>query len=371
MTTPPTVLFNAPNHIGLGHIARLSAVALALREMDGNIRSIFAIEGASHALVDALGLPFVALPSGHRMHKTLDWAAWSERERSILSLQISRSLVRSINPQLAVFDCFPSRAVITAAIQHNIPAILFLREMQDFSRYLSLVKDSLEHVALILVPHDAGSFRVPEVIRMKSCFIGKVVRPFSPGPTPVRDPVRPRIVITGGGGGFPATVSFYNLAMKALIELRRSFPFLEGSLIAGPLFREWQRLELIRGIRVIPFEADTLGAFCRADLVISASGYNTSAELEQVGVKTIFVPGPTKSDDQYTRAKQLASAHAHVECFDGSSATELARLAYNLLSRMIDVDNEPPAGAKKAAAILSSILSGLPISAIVDQHLVA
>jgi hypothetical protein len=39
MSAQRTVLFHPLNHIGLGHINRLSVIALALREIDKNIRT--------------------------------------------------------------------------------------------------------------------------------------------------------------------------------------------------------------------------------------------------------------------------------------------------------------------------------------------
>ena len=81
MSDPRTVLFHPLNHIGLGHINRLSVIALALREVDKNIRTPFVVEEAAHVLLDALGLPYVPLPSSHAMNDTAAWEAWSDSER--------------------------------------------------------------------------------------------------------------------------------------------------------------------------------------------------------------------------------------------------------------------------------------------------
>src|SRR3981189_543763 len=99
-----TVLFQPLNHIGLGHINRLSAIALALRQKDPLIRAPFVVEGAAQALLDVLVLPHIPLPSDHAMHDTEGWAAWSRGERSTLSLEISRVIVKSVQPQVIVFD---------------------------------------------------------------------------------------------------------------------------------------------------------------------------------------------------------------------------------------------------------------------------
>lgn len=75
MNDCPTVLFQPPNHVGLGHINRLSAIALALQEMHPSVRSVFVVEGSGHVLLDALNLPFVPLPSDHALFETEHWSA--------------------------------------------------------------------------------------------------------------------------------------------------------------------------------------------------------------------------------------------------------------------------------------------------------
>jgi predicted glycosyltransferase len=51
MGVQPTVLFHPLNHLGLGHINRLSVIALALREIDQNVRTPFVVEGGSYILL--------------------------------------------------------------------------------------------------------------------------------------------------------------------------------------------------------------------------------------------------------------------------------------------------------------------------------
>ena len=357
MSVQPTILFHPPNHVGLGHINRLSAIAIALRQRRETVRSIFVVEGAGHALLDALGLPFVPLPSSHALYETECWTSWSERERLTLPEEVSRAILRSINPQLVVFDCFPTQAFATAVFERKIPVVLCLREMQDLRKYLSHVRGLVEQVALILIPHEVGAFEVPKEIKMKSRFIGQIVRPFGTGMGPPSRPKHLQVIITGGGGGYPGTAIFYNLAMKALMELQRDIPTITGRLITGPLFQDWAQLELGSGVTVTTFEPDTLGAFSAVDLVVSAAGYNTSAELEQTGVRTILVPAERLWDDQYARANRLARRYSHVRTFSGSSPLELARVMLDVLQETTVVHSgNSSAGSCKAAELLCSML---------------
>ena len=237
MPTQPTVLFHPLNHIGLGHINRLSVIALALRQLDKRIRTPFVIEEASHILLDALGLPYVPLPSSHAMGDTDAWATWTAAERSRLQIDISRSILCTLDPDVVVFDCLPSPAFCDAVVDSELPIVLCMREMRDLSGYLGHTKGLLERASLLVIPHQEGTFRLPEELAAKSCFVGQIARQLTHPTQHVRDPDRPHILISGGGGGYPRTSAFYNLAMNAVAELRSRYPGLKGELIAGPLFR--------------------------------------------------------------------------------------------------------------------------------------
>lgn len=103
-----TVLFQPLNYIGLGHVNRLAVVALALRKLDSQIRTPFVVEEAANALLDALGLPYIPLPSSHSMNEGLAWEGWTEDERSDLQVELSQSILRTTAPQVVVFDFLPN-----------------------------------------------------------------------------------------------------------------------------------------------------------------------------------------------------------------------------------------------------------------------
>jgi UDP-N-acetylglucosamine--N-acetylmuramyl-(pentapeptide) pyrophosphoryl-undecaprenol N-acetylglucosamine transferase len=355
-----TILFHAPNRVGLGHLTRLSSIALAIRRTQTGVRPLFAIEGSGHVLLDVMGLPYLPLPSSYSMYKTECWAQWTEVDRRTLSKRLCRAIVKSVNPQLAVFDCFPSLAMVDAAVRQGTPVVLCLREMMDMSKYLAHIDRLLPYLALILIPHDPGTFEPPPSLHGKCRFVGQVVRPFADSRNLRSNIVdHPRIIITGGGGGFRGTASFYNLAMKAFCELRFVYPSLDGRLIVGPLFQEWTQLQVAPGITVVPFEADMMRAFSEADLVISAAGYNSVAEVEQVGVRGILVPSETNWDDQHARASRSARLHPHIRRFEGTDPEELACLAKTLLTGPPG-DPVTAGGAEKAAALLCSMLMKPP-----------
>ena len=357
MNNRRTVLFQPPNHVGLGHINRLSAIAIALTEMSESIRSVFAVEGSSHVLLDVLKLPSLSLPSDHDLFETEQWTCWSSDERRTLSQEVSRAILRTVRPQLVVFDCFPNPAFARAVFEEKIPALLCLREMRDIHKYLRHIDGLLSQIAHIIIPHSADAFELPEAIRVKSRFVGEIVRPFTRKFAAVSESAERSVLVTGGGGGYPGTVSLYNLAIKALTALRRLAPSITGRLITGPLFRDWAKLQPEAGISIAPFEPDMLGAFLAADLVICAAGYNVCAELACVGTRTILVPAERQWDDQYARARRLVETYPHFRVFNGSSAHDLARFVHDALQdTKITAIASSMDGARKAAEIILAIL---------------
>jgi predicted glycosyltransferase len=360
MSPQPTILFHPQNHVGLGHANRLGAIALALRQINAAVRTPFVLEGAHHLLFDALGLPYLPLPSSHLMFESDSWANWTKNERSTVTTEIGRAIISSLKPEVVVFDCIPNLAFASAVIEENLPVVLCLRETRDVERYVERLEYLLPYVKLVLVPHNPNEFSLPGPFRAKACFVGKVARQMKPaaGRTNDRRIGACRIVVSGGGGGYPGTVEFYNLALRALAELRSSGVEIEAQLIAGPLFMDWRRLELCGDVCVVPYDPDMASTFAAADLVICQAGYNTVAELEQTGTRVILSPAERKWDDQFTRARRTEQENLQFRVFQQSSPEDLAALAREML-RKADVDPRVPAqpeGARRAAEKLYSML---------------
>jgi predicted glycosyltransferase len=357
MSAPRTVLFHPLNHIGLGHINRLSVIALALHQLDPSVRTPFVLEEAAHILLDTLGLPYIPMPSSHAMSDSASWAAWTEGERCALQVQISASILKSISPQVVVFDCLPNLAFAEAVVESQIPIVLCLRQMRDLGSYLAHARDLLTRVRLILIPHPEGTIHLPEELAVKSRFVGQIARQATRVTASERDIAAPRIVISGGGGGYPRTVEFYNLAMRAVAKIREHHPQLKAQLIAGPLFRDWLLLQPIEGIALIPFEPDTLSTFAQADLVICQAGYNTVAELEQLGTKTLLVPAERQWDDQFSRAARVVRERKNFRAFRGETPSELAALAAEFLrDHLPGVIVPKPEGGINAARLICEMV---------------
>jgi len=221
------------------------------------------------------------------------------------------------------------------------------------------VRDLLPNLETIIVPHEPETCELPEFLRGKATYAGEIVRPLPLDPVPLALRLGGGgkcVVITGGGGGYPGTVDFFNLALRAFSEVRKELPELQGVLIAGPLFHDWFKLELVEGMRVTPFEPEADSIFATADLVISQAGYNTIAELAALGTPAICIPAERGFDDQFERAATVAEQFPNVHLFTGANAGELPTMIHKCLEGGGERRRGAgPKGAVKAAECLYSL----------------
>jgi UDP-N-acetylglucosamine:LPS N-acetylglucosamine transferase len=137
-------------------------------------------------------------------------------------------------------------------------------------------------------------------------------------------------------------------------------------LVTGPLFNDWWKLNLVDGVRVIPFDPYLSSTFASADVIICQAGYNTIAEVTQLGVPAICVPADRDMDDQYARAEQAAASNRN---FHVCMASEGDRLT-NLIDQCLQAppgtkfrDPVSPSGAQKAAEALLQLVAHSPSAA--------
>jgi UDP-N-acetylglucosamine transferase subunit ALG13 len=283
------------------------AIALAMRERRPNLPLLFVVEGDSHGLLQSADLPYVVFPSAPRFDGGED--SWLRSIRGRLLGSIAESIVVATNPSLIVFDCLPSPVFVAIAGRRSIPLAICVRKTKDMPDYLRRLRPVLEQARTIIFPHETNEIEAPEEFIEKSIFVGKIVRPLNRIPDLTSQGDESRIIISGGGGGYPGTVAFYNLALEALDKCRQTDPMLTATLITGPLFDEWSQLRPASGVRILPFDPEITNLFRRANLVICQGGYNTIAELTTLGVPVICVPAERGLDDQNERAMKTAETY--------------------------------------------------------------
>jgi UDP-N-acetylglucosamine--N-acetylmuramyl-(pentapeptide) pyrophosphoryl-undecaprenol N-acetylglucosamine transferase len=366
-----TIVFQPPNHIGLGHISRLLAIALAVRELDPRVRLPFVVGGHAHGLLEAHEVFHLALPLVRDGQVLTSATGWENAELHRIARDLAAAMMHTLAPDLVVFDCFPNEVVLDVVRARRLPVVICLRKSRQMAPFFEAIRHHGALVRAILIPHPPGECEIPADLLPKTHFTGPITRPFSlDADAPSRQrgnaderPSRRQVIVTGGGGGYPGTVEFYNLALDACARVRETVPAraLDILLVAGPLFTHWTDLQLPADVRVIPFDPHLSARLGQADTVICQGGYNTMAELVALGVPAICVPAERGSDDQFERARTLAAEHTQMQTYEGSDGGELATLIVRgLETGRTRTDASTPStsspGAQVAARLLVSLL---------------
>ncbi len=360
--TRQTILFQPPNHIGLGHVSRLLAIALATRELAPDLRLPFVVSGYAHGLVEAHGLPHLSLPGYAVADPYWRWQDWDTSEQHAVTVEIAAAMVHALCPDLIVFDCFPNRAMLEAVVDRELPMVFCVRKLRDMSKIVPTLRHQWPLVRAILVPHEPSESIIPEDLLPRTHFIGPVTKPMLPAAEPrPKDPASARIVISGGGGGYPGTVDCYNLALEACARVRATGRALDVVLVTGPLFDRWWDLRLVNDVRILPFDPHLVSLLADADLVLCQGGYNTMAEIVALGVPTICLPAERGSDDQFERAQSLTSETT--KTYIGSDPAALSDIITHLLQLgVVERQRRPATGARLAAELLIGALGTPPAS---------
>ncbi|WP_187143272.1 glycosyltransferase [Terriglobus albidus] len=355
-----TILFQAPNRVGLGHMNRLANIADRLHSFGEHVYTPFIVQGLTHSFLESRGFDAIAIPAFSTRSKNSLWNS-EDTARSFL-LSLSELILATHKPDLVVFDSFPSLEFAEATQQADIPMAICIRRVKDFDRYAQdpRVAQVLHASKILIVPHSEDEFTLPEPFQRKTAYVGPIVRELPIDPQPMALPESTLagkiVVITGGGGGHSSVLAFYNLALDAFRRLSEVESSLTCVLMAGPLFDQWRHLRDIPGVYIRSFSSDSLDIFATANLVITQAGYNTLAELFYLATPSICIPASRGFDDQFARANSYAKTCDYIETYEGASAAELAAKMETLLARSIPRSRPtPPSGALEAAVLLHNI----------------
>lgn len=360
-----SIVFQAPNRVGLGHMSRLSSIAAEVRLLEPSSRLAFIVEGSSHGFPEALGFPCLSFPHSASLFQDRHWSGWNLRQRQDLMLKLACAVVEELRPDCILFDTIVLMPLAIVAAHKGVTTGVCLRKRKPMAAFLKAFEREAERFSFFLFPHDPGEFDVPASMAGRSHFVGRTVR--KPVPHPDQDllPAHP-LVISGGGGGFPGTVDFYNTALEAADRVRRDRPDVPIILVAGPLFEDWARLRLPAGVIVIPFERNMPALLARARLVICQAGYNTLSEICSVAARAICVPASRAYDDQHERASAWAAWNRELVTLDAPDVNTLALAIH----RSLDTPGCAPAAfvdsggsARAAALVLSACRQPVPARA--------
>ena len=301
MARRPTMILATSNGIGMGHLARASAIARVLREHAEVI--VVSMAGAVAELPDSMGLRVEYIPGRDRnLMPRLRWDRYL-KERLV-------ALIDETGASLLAFDgVVPYPGIIAAKDARPEIRLLWMRrglwQWKPSRHLLALQSRLMDHIV------EPGDF----------------ARAFDTGPTSTRrdalltSPIslyqkqwalprakarkilglnqkRPAVLVQLGTGD-----NDVNQKMQAALEGLLGWPDLQVVLTKEPVDLSGKSLAPvgldIKVIRYFPL-ADLLHAF---DGAVAAAGYNGVHELLPAGLPTVFIPNIRGTDDQASRAR--------------------------------------------------------------------
>jgi spore coat polysaccharide biosynthesis predicted glycosyltransferase SpsG len=352
----PTIILATSNGVGMGHLARASAIALELKEIANPI--IVSMDGGVAEVPNFVGVRCEYIPGRDRgwMPRKL-WDAYL-RDRLL-------ALIEETDAQVLSFDgVVPYPGVIGAKLRKNDLALVWVRRglWQKKPQGLALGLQSMMMDAIIEPGDFARVYDHGPTKNRKDAVVTSAVSLYQEATALDRDEARkalgidldrPAVLVQLGTGD-----SDVNEKMTAALKGLIGWKDLQVVLTKKPIDANGNSLVPdgleIKQVRYFPL-AKVLHAF---DAAICATGYNGVHELLPALVPTVFVSNIRGTDDQEARAQwchDLGYA-LRADQADLTNITETVKLLQDLeerarLHRMCKKLPEAN-GAKEAAQIL-------------------
>ena len=297
----PTIILATSNGVGMGHLVRASAIALALREYANPI--IVSMAGGIAEIPDFMGIRCEYIPGRDRMWMPRDkWDAYL-RDRLL-------ALVDETGARVMSFDgVVPYPGVISAKFSQPKLSLVWVRRglwQKKPQRFvLGLQSQMMDH---IIEPGDfARAYDFGPTAKRKDFRLTAPVSLFQRSSALSREQARkvlgldlerPAVLVQLGTGD-----SDVNEKMSAALTGLLGWKDLQVILTKNPVGKDGQSLAPegldIRVVRHFPL-AEVLLAF---DAGVCATGYNGVHELLPAHVPTVFVSNIRGTDDQEARAQ--------------------------------------------------------------------
>lgn len=358
------IFYHAIDGTGLGHLMRLSAIAVAVRREAPHVHQLIATNAIHEEHLGQLEIPFLTLPrddSGPLL-------GLARQARTVSSDMAGRMLlhaVREYDPDVVVFDTHAPPRVVSEARREGRETILVLRRCRPKALEDSLDAGRLTDFTMVLAPYTADEFahgqprdlldRLEELGTLRHT--GGIAFDIPLDRSSVDASAEnlgvsagePVILITSGSGGYGALNGrFVDTATRAALGLRDSLPALRTISVAGPYARGRPAPE---GCVHVTSVRSLQPLMARADLVVAHAGYNSIQEVRRTGARAVLVPIYRKSEDQASFAELLA-ARGGVRVLEPEAPVAAFAAAYHELLGSPRPAPEAMSGAATAAAMI-------------------
>lgn len=328
MSVKGKVAFYSHDTVGLGHLRRCLKMAAAITDCLG-VQDGLIVTGSpwSGMLAPPAGFRFVSLPpvikNGPASYSPRDPALSTGAVLAGRRAILARELLQ-FAPQLLVVDNVPCGLkgeilpVLPELRSGGTRIVLSLRDVLDDEAAIraewqaagsfSALNRFYDEIWLFGDRHSATYQLIPAALYPRTILCGHLGDAHGFGRATARGAgVRPRILVTGGGGSDAGA-----LVTTYVAAVRERRPWARHHVVLGPDFPgeelpDMAGLEEL-GITMARFEPDMANAIREADVVVSMAGYNTVCEVLAAGQPMVLVPRIWPRREQWLRATELADA---------------------------------------------------------------
>lgn len=318
------VFFYVQHLLGIGHLARASRIAGAIRAAEMEITLVtggLPVRGFPGPDVHHIALPAVAVGDGAfaglvDADDTPADATFLDRRRDLLLAAFHEAA-----PDVVITEAFPfgrrqmrfELLPLMAAIEAARPRPLLLASVRDILQEKTKPGRDEETVELVQAHYDRllvhgdpafvrleDTFRLAAEIADKIAYTGLVCPP-----PPVPSPEKNDVVVSAGGGAVGAAL------VGAAIEAARLRPDLDQwCVITGPNLPDADYDGFVANapanVTLHRFRTDFTRLLASARVSVSQAGYNTVADILQAGCRALLIPYAAQGEtEQTTRAAKL------------------------------------------------------------------
>jgi predicted glycosyltransferase len=312
------ILYHAINGSGLGHLTRLSAIALAVQQEAPDVHQLMATSENYPLLLKRLRMPSIVLPQDDN-DPVLNLDRRLRMISAKLATRILSDTVRNYDPRILVFDTHAPRSLVEEAWSDGRQPVLVLPSCRDEVLAKLLREGALTRFALVLLPHtreqlaaiaSGGVLRQLDNLAVTR-YVGGIVFPSILGAAEVvrvaarhgiADGERLILICAGSGGYGAVDRQFIEKACRAAIERKRRDPSVRVICVAGPCSAS---MPASMDCAVIDAGPDLQLLTAQAELVLAQADYNTVQEVLRTGPRALLVPLARGAEDQAAFVRSL------------------------------------------------------------------
>lgn len=361
--------------LGIGHLARVSRIAAALKEAQIDVTMVSG--GAPVSGFPAASVKLVQLPpirARDTAFSALVDAAGRALSDDFKALRRDRLLAEfeKAEPDALIIEAFPfgrrqMRFELLPLLQkarasrHRPLIASSVRDILQESRKAGRAEETLglldEFFDLVLVHGDPRFARLEDTFPLAARLAGRIAYTGLVAGEAATSPDRFDVVVSAGGG--VAGRKLIPAAAEAARGLAAHLP--RWCIITGPNFPEDEKAALAAtlpaGVVLATFRPDFPGLLANAKISISQAGYNTVCDILRARCRSVLIPfaegGETEQSDRARRLQKLGIAHV---------VAEDQLTAQSLIAAVLSAPLPPPqpldlAGARQTALILSDRLA--------------